>query len=29
MAMQWKIKPFEALSVNELYDLLKLRSEIL
>jgi ElaA protein len=27
MAM-WKIKPFEALSVNELYDLLKLRSEI-
>ncbi|NGY36728.1 GNAT family N-acetyltransferase [Flavobacterium sp. XN-5] len=28
MAIQWKIKPFEALSVNELYDLLKLRSEI-
>jgi ElaA protein len=28
MAVQWKIKPFEALSVHELYDLLKLRSEI-
>ena len=28
MALQWKIKPFEALSVHELYDLLKLRSEI-
>lgn len=28
MALQWKTKPFEALSVNELYDLLKLRSEI-
>lgn len=28
MAIQWKIKPFEALTVNELYDLLKLRSEI-
>lgn len=28
MAIQWKIKPFEALSVHELYDLLKLRSEI-
>ncbi|TDE04905.1 GNAT family N-acetyltransferase [Flavobacterium hiemivividum] len=28
MAIQWKTKPFEALSVNELYDLLKLRSEI-
>ena len=28
MAIQWKIKLFEALSVNELYDLLKLRSEI-
>lgn len=28
MAIQWRIKPFEALSVNELYDLLKLRSEI-
>lgn len=28
MVIQWKIKPFEALSVHELYDLLKLRSEI-
>ena len=28
MSIQWKIKPFEALSVHELYDLLKLRSEI-
>lgn len=28
MAIQWKIKPFEALTVDELYDLLKLRSEI-
>lgn len=28
MAIQWKIKPFEALSVYELYDVLKLRSEI-
>ena len=28
MAIQWKIKPFEALSVNELYDMLQLRSEI-
>ncbi|MFV8341536.1 GNAT family N-acetyltransferase [Flavobacterium sp. XS2P39] len=28
MPIQWKIKPFEALSVHELYDLLKLRSEI-
>jgi ElaA protein len=28
MALEWKIKPFEALSVHELYDLLKLRSEI-
>jgi ElaA protein len=27
MAIQWKIKAFEALTVNELY-LLKLRSEI-
>ncbi|WP_343618106.1 GNAT family N-acetyltransferase [Flavobacterium sp.] len=26
--LEWKIKPFEALTVNELYDLLKLRSEI-
>jgi ElaA protein len=28
MEIQWKIKPFEALSVNELYDVLRLRSEI-
>ncbi|WP_413999776.1 GNAT family N-acetyltransferase [Flavobacterium sp. W1B] len=28
MGLEWKIKPFEALSVHELYDLLKLRSEI-
>lgn len=28
MGLQWKIKPFEALSVDELYDILKLRSEI-
>lgn len=28
MSLKWKIKPFEALNVNELYDLLKLRSEI-
>ncbi|SHF83414.1 ElaA protein [Flavobacterium fluvii] len=28
MGIQWKIKPFEDLSVNELYDILKLRSEI-
>lgn len=28
MALEWKIKAFEALSVNELYDILKLRSEI-
>jgi ElaA protein len=28
MKIQWKIKSFEALSVNELYDILKLRSEI-
>jgi len=28
MTIQWQIKPFEALSVHELYDLLKLRSEI-
>ena len=26
--LKWKIKPFEALNVNELYDLLRLRSEI-
>lgn len=28
MELKWKIKPFEALNVNELYDLLRLRSEI-
>lgn len=28
MALEWKIKTFEALSVHELYDFLKLRSEI-
>lgn len=28
MELKWKIKPFETLNVNELYDLLKLRSEI-
>ncbi|MBZ4044610.1 GNAT family N-acetyltransferase [Flavobacterium hibisci] len=28
MELKWKIKPFEALTVHELYDLLKLRSEI-
>lgn len=28
MAIQWKIKRFDELSVHELYDLLKLRSEI-
>ena len=28
MAIEWKIKSFEALSVHELYDLLQLRSEI-
>lgn len=28
MEIQWKIKPFESLSVNELYAILKLRSEI-
>lgn len=28
MELKWKIKPFEALTVSELYDLLKLRSEI-
>lgn len=27
-SLQWKIKSFENLSVNELYDILKLRSEI-
>ena len=28
MEIEWKIKPFENLSVNELYDMLRLRSEI-
>jgi ElaA protein len=28
MEIQWKIKSFENLSVNELYDILRLRSEI-
>ncbi len=28
MSLQWKIKSFENLLVNELYDILKLRSEI-
>jgi len=28
MKIHWKIKPFEALSPNELYDILRLRSEI-
>jgi len=28
MKIEWKIKPFEALTVHELYDILKLRSEI-
>ena len=28
MELKWKIKPFGALTVHELYDLLKLRSEI-
>jgi ElaA protein len=28
MSLNWKIKEFENLSVNELYDILKLRSEI-
>ncbi|MFV5684982.1 GNAT family N-acetyltransferase [Flavobacterium sp. GB2R13] len=28
MVLEWKIKPFEALTVHELYDILKLRSEI-
>jgi predicted GNAT family N-acyltransferase len=28
MEIQWKIKSFEALSVIELYAILKLRSEI-
>lgn len=28
MDIKWQIKPFEALTVNELYDILRLRSEI-
>lgn len=28
MSLQWKIKPFDGLSVNELYDLLQLRNKI-
>lgn len=28
MALEWKIKSFETLSVHELYDILRLRSEI-
>lgn len=28
MTVQWQIKSFEALSVNELYDILRLRSEV-
>jgi ElaA protein len=28
MSIEWKIKAFEALSVNELYDILQLRSRI-
>lgn len=28
MELKWKIKPFEALNVNELYNLLQLRSRI-
>lgn len=28
MGIQWKIKSFDSLSVNELYDILRLRSEI-
>lgn len=28
MALEWKIKSFESLSVHELYDILRLRSEI-
>ncbi len=28
MALEWQIKSFETLSVNELYDILRLRSEI-
>ncbi len=28
MALQWKIKPFNSLSVDELYDVLQLRSQV-
>jgi len=28
MTIEWKIKPFEALTVHELYDILQLRSKI-
>ena len=28
MTIQWEIKAFDALTVHELYDLLRLRSEI-
>lgn len=28
MEIKWQIKPFERLSVNELYDILRLRSEV-
>ena len=28
MPLEWKIKPFEALTVTELYDILQLRSKI-
>lgn len=28
MALEWKIKPFEALTVDELYDILQLRSAV-
>jgi len=28
MSIEWKIKPFEALTANELYDILQLRSRI-
>jgi ElaA protein len=28
MSLKWKIKEFESLSVNELYEILRLRSEI-
>ncbi|RZJ67963.1 MAG: GNAT family N-acetyltransferase [Flavobacterium sp.] len=28
MELKWKIKPFEALSLNELYQVLQLRSEV-